>query len=165
VQEPVVLQAAAKAFANKPYEVVMATGTHRDPVELGLGSLAPNIRVERWIPYDHLLPKTSVVVTTGGAGTVLSALMAGVPVVVIPTEWDKPDNAQRVVEAGVGLRLSPRRLTPKKLLHAVESVLRTDAFRKNARRLAETFHQSGGPKAGATLLETLIESPAAPTTC
>ncbi len=161
VQKPVVLQAAAKAFANKPYQVIMATGTHRDPAELGLGSLAPNIRVEHWIPYDHLLPKTNVVVTTGGAGTVLSALMAGVPVVVIPTEWDKPDNAQRVVEAGAGLRLSPRRCTPKRLLDAVESVLRNDAYRKNARRLADTFHQSGGPTAAATLLETLIKSPAA----
>ena len=43
--------------------------------------------------------------TTGGPATIMAALRAGVPLVVVPTTWDKPDNARRVVEAGVGVRL------------------------------------------------------------
>ena len=116
--------------------------------------------MERWVPYDHMLPHTGVVVTTGGSGTVMSALMAGVPLVVIPTEWDKPANAQRVVDAGAGLRLSPRRCTPGRLRSAVEAVLRDPTFRRNAQRMAKTFRQCGGPPAAAKLLEGLAISSA-----
>ena len=160
VQKPFVLQAAAKGLADLPVQVIMATGTHRKPAEIGLEPIAPNIRVERWVPYDHMLPHTGVVVTTGGSGTVMSALMAGVPLVVIPTEWDKPANAQRVVDAGAGLRLSPRRCTPGRLRSAVEAVLRDPTFRRNAQRMAKTFRQCGGPPAAAKLLEGLAISSA-----
>ena len=159
-QKPVVLQAAAKGLADLPIQVIMATGTHRKIAKLGLEPLAPNILVKRWVPYAHMLRYTDVVVTTGGAGTVLSALMAGVPLVVIPTEWDKPDNAQRVVEAGVGVRLSFRRCTPERLRHMIEVVLRDATFRNNAQRMAKTFGQCGGPPAAAQLLEKLAISSA-----
>ena len=66
--------------------------------------------------------------TTGGAGTVMAALHAGVPLVVVPTEWDKPENAQRVVEAGVGVRLAPHLCTPTRLRSAVEHVLSEPDF-------------------------------------
>lgn len=157
VQEPMVLQAAARGLANLPLQGILATGSHRNPAELGLEPLAPNIHVESWIPYAHLLPRTDVVVTTGGAGTVLASLMAGIPLVVIPTEWDKPEVAQRVVEAGAGLRLSPRRCTPERLRSAVETVLADPEFRKNARRLAAGLTKSGGPDDAAALLEGLAE--------
>ncbi len=156
VQRPMVLQAAARGLADRPMEVIMATGTHRNPAELGLEPLAPNITVQRWIPYGHLLPNTDVVVTTGGAGTVLSALIAGVPLVVVPTEWDKPENARRVVEAGAGLLLPPRRCSPSRLRRAVETVLATPSFRERARALAESFAQCGGPSEAARLLEGIV---------
>jgi MGT family glycosyltransferase len=160
VQKPLVLQAAARGLGDRAMQVIMATGTHRDPADLGLDPVASNITVQRWIPYADMLPHTDLVVTTGGAGTVLSSLIAGVPLVVIPTEWDKPENAQRVVEAGAGVRLSPRRCTPKRLREAVEMVLREPSFRRNAGRLAESFSRCGGPSEAAGLLERIIPSSA-----
>jgi len=80
--------------------------------------------------------------------------------VVVPTEWDKPENAQRVVEAGAGLRLSPRRLTPARLRAAVERVLAEPSFRQNARRLAADFRRYRGPARAAELLEGLCGPPA-----
>jgi UDP:flavonoid glycosyltransferase YjiC (YdhE family) len=65
------------------------------------------------VSHTDLLPHTDVVVTTGGAGTVMASLAAGVPLVLVPTEWDKPETAPRVVEAGVGLRLAPGACTPE----------------------------------------------------
>jgi MGT family glycosyltransferase len=161
VQEPFLLRAAATALAHRPMEVVMTTGRHRDPSELNLGSLAPNIRVERFVPHSELFRRTAVVVTMGGAGTLLAALRAGVPLVVVPTEWDKPENAQRVVEAGAGLRLEPRQCTPERLRGAVERVLRDPSFRSNARRLSDAFARYGGPLRAAELLEGLAARRAA----
>jgi MGT family glycosyltransferase len=153
--KPFLLQAAARAFRDCPVQVVMTTGGHRDPAELGLGPLAPHIRVERYVPHSDLLPRTAVIVTMGGAGTVMAALKAGVPQVVVPTEWDKFENAQRVVEAGAGLRLEPKRCTPERLRAAVERVLGEPSFRQNAQRLAAAFARYGGAAQAAELLEGL----------
>jgi MGT family glycosyltransferase len=140
----------------------MTTGGGRAPEALDLGPLDGNIRVQRWIDHRALLARADLVVTTGGAGTVMAALAAGVPLVVVPTEWDKFENAQRVVEAGAGLRLPLRQCTPERLRAAVERVLGEPGFRQNARRLADLFSRADGPTRAAELLETLAPAWPAP---
>jgi UDP:flavonoid glycosyltransferase YjiC (YdhE family) len=153
-QSPFVLRAAAQGLADLPLQVIM-TGGNRNPEELDIGRIAPNIRIERWVPHSDLLPLTDVMVSTGGASTILAGLNAGVPMVLVPTQWDKPDNAQRVVEAGAGLRLAPNRCTPKQLRAAVERVLAEPSFRQNAQRLATIFRRYGGAPKAAELLTSL----------
>lgn len=154
---PIVLRAAAAGLAGGPFQVVLSTGGHRRPEDLDL-PVAPNIRVEQIVSHHHLLPKTHVLVTTGSAGTVTRALMAGVPIVIVPIGWEHPETAQRIVETGVGLRLDPRRCTPKRLRAAVERVLGEPAYRTNARRLGDALGRQGGPARAADLIERLAGS-------
>ncbi|MEA3337603.1 MAG: methyltransferase domain-containing protein [Chloroflexota bacterium] len=154
-REPVLLRAAMRGLAERPMQVVMTTGRHREPEDLGLGPVAANIRVEQWVPHSDLFPETSAVVTNGGSGTVLSALLAGVPLVVVPMQWDHLENAQRVVEAGAGLRISPGKCTPERLQAAVERVLNEPSFRLRAQEMGSTFKQYGGPDYAVDLLEKL----------
>ena len=127
-QDPFVLRAAATGLAGRPLEAILTTGQQRDPDALGLGPLAPNVHLTDWLSHGELLPRCQVVVTTGGPATIMAALRAGVPLVIVPTTWDKPDNARRVTEAGVGVRLAPRRCTPERLRAAVEEVLARPAL-------------------------------------
>ena len=113
------------------------------------------VHVRRWVSHEDLLPRCAALVTTGGAATVLASLKAGVPLVVVPTFWDKNDNAQRVVEAGVGLRLAPRHCTPDRVRAAVMRLLQEPAFRENARRMARRIAEAAGPRRAAELLERL----------
>jgi MGT family glycosyltransferase len=161
-QDPFVLRAAAHGLANRPMEVIMTTGAQRDPAELALGPLAPNIRVEQFVSHSDLLPRCAALVTTGGAGTVMAALQAGVPQLIVPTHWDKPDNARRVVEAGAGLRLTPRQCTSRGLRDAVERLLNESSFRDRARQLAEQLAREPGPSRAAVLLEKLAMARSAP---
>jgi MGT family glycosyltransferase len=149
------LRAALQGLSSLPVQVIATTGNHRDPANLGLGEIPSNARVVRWVPHSDLFPRTSVVVTTGGTGTVLAALSAGVPLVIVPTAWDQPENAWRVAEAGAGIRLPPSQCTPDKLRSAVHRVLSEPSFRHNACRLADDFARYGGAAEAAGLLEDL----------
>jgi UDP:flavonoid glycosyltransferase YjiC (YdhE family) len=106
-------------------------------------------------------------ITTGGAGSVLAALQVGVPLVVVPTNWDKPDNAQRLVSAGVGIRLSPWRCTPARLRQAVVRLLEDPSYGANARGIADRLRAEPGPAGAASLLEALAprasQTPPSPT--
>jgi MGT family glycosyltransferase len=159
-QDPFVLRAAARGLAHRRIQVILTTGAHRDPSALDLGTIAPNVRVERWVSHSDLLPRCSALVTTGGAGTVMAALQTGVPLVIVPTRWDKPDNARRVVEAGAGLLLPPKQCTPARLRDAVNRVLCEPHFRGNARRLSRRLEEAPGPAGAAEILESLIRSEA-----
>jgi MGT family glycosyltransferase len=156
-QEPVVSRAAVQGLADLPMQVIVSTGSSGDASSQGLGPIAPNVQLEHWVNlhYSDLLPLASVVVTTGGAGTVLASLQSGVPLVIVPTEWDKPDVAQRVVAAGAALRLSLSACTPERLRLAVNEVLGTPAFRQNAQRIAASLAACDGPAEAARLLEEL----------
>jgi MGT family glycosyltransferase len=164
-QGPFLLRATAQAMDGQPVEVILTTGqSSRDPAAIGLASLPANVHVERWLSHEDLLPRCAAIVTTGGAATVLAALQAGVPLLVVPTFWDKSDNAQRVVEAGVGLRLAPRRCTPERVRAAVRRLLEEPAFRENARRIARRFAEVSGPPRAAELLEKLAQEAPVPAT-
>jgi UDP:flavonoid glycosyltransferase YjiC (YdhE family) len=95
---------------------------------------------------------------------VLASLKAGVPLLVVPTFWDKSDNAQRVAEAGVGLRLAPRHCTPDRLRAAVKRLIEEPSFRENAQQMARRFAEVPGPARAAELLETLAREAPVPAT-
>jgi MGT family glycosyltransferase len=160
--DPLILRAAAQGLADMPVEVIMTAGRHRALDSLGLGELAPNMHLAEWLSHGELMPRCAVMVTAGGTSTILSSLQAGVPLVVVPTHWDKPDNAQRVVEAGVGVRLAPKDCTAEGLRTAVEQVLSEPSYRANARRTAELLARAPGPPRGAELLEELARANATP---
>ena len=127
--------------------------------------LAGNVHLTRWLSHGVLLPQCAVVVTTGGPATILAALGAGVPLVVVPTSWDKPDNARRVVESGVGVRLRSERCSPGRLRAAVLEVLRDPGYRVRAGAMARTLAEAPGPARAADLLENLAPaSTSRPTT-
>jgi UDP:flavonoid glycosyltransferase YjiC (YdhE family) len=95
---------------------------------------------------------------------VLASLKAGVPLLVVPTFWDKNDNAQRVVEAGVGIRLAPRHCTAERVRASVTRLLGEPAFRERARLMARLFAEVPGPRLAAELLEKLARETPVPAT-
>jgi len=154
-QDPFLLKAAATGLADQPLEAILTTGGKRDPASIAPAP-ASNVHITRWLSHGELLPRCAAVVTTGGAATVMAALAAGAPMVVVPTTWDKPDNARRVVEAGVGIRLAPKRCTPERLRDAVREVLLDPAYAARARHVAQNLAAAPGPDGAVELLEGLV---------
>jgi MGT family glycosyltransferase len=160
--DPFLLRTAIAALADEPVEVIITTGEQRDIDLLGGGPRPANVHIARWLSHGALLARCSALVTLGGKSTVLAAAEAGVPVVLVPTTWDKPDNARRVTEAGAGIRLSARKLDAEQLRAAVRQVLYEPRYREAARRLADGLAAAPGPPRAAELLERLVSDKAPP---
>jgi MGT family glycosyltransferase len=111
--------------------ILVTIGGERDPA--GLGSLPSSVRVERWVPQAAVMREAAAMVGHGGAGSVLLALAAGVPMVLVPMFADQPVNARRVAELGAGLALE----NGADVQPAVHAVLDDPRYRQRARRIAD----------------------------
>lgn len=98
------LRRIVDALGALPVRGVVTTGHAIDPEEL---PSHPQVQVVRSAPHRAVLEYASAVITHGGHGTVIKALAADVPLLVLPMGRDQLDNAARVTERGAGLRLEP----------------------------------------------------------
>ena len=89
------------------------------------------------VPHGPILPAVDLVVGHGGLSTITGALAAGTPLVIIPQGRDQDDNAERVLQTGVGLAL-PRGADPAAIAAAIRRVLREPSFRSRPGRWART---------------------------
>ena len=126
------LQRAADVLGRLPVRAVVTTGPAVNPAVIA----APqNVSVRRWARHADVLPYCSAVVTHGGHGTVIKALAAGVPLVVVPLGREQPSNAARVIHAGAGVRVRKTARTAA-LQAAIARVLDDDRYRAAARHMA-----------------------------
>lgn len=110
------LRPGLAGLAAEDLLVVAVTGGG-DPALLG--PVPTNARVERFVPFDLLLPHVDVMVTNGGFGGVQLALAHGVPLVGaggvgvdLRTQTPTPQAIQRGRDSGPGRRPVPRRCRP-----------------------------------------------------
>ncbi len=136
-----------------PVNVVATVGEGIDPAEFG--PQPANVRIERYIPQESILPKCSLVVSHGGSGSVLGALAHGLPMVLIPMGADQPLNAARCEQLGVGRALDPIAATPASVGEAVSIALADLRYRRVAERFRDEIAALPGPGQAVHLLECL----------
>jgi predicted nucleic acid-binding protein len=96
-------------------------------------------------PHDWLYPRVAAAVHHGGAGTVVAALAAGTPNVIVPHMADQPYWGRRVAALGVGPRPIPRhRLTVARLEGAIRLAAEDAALRGRAAALGARIRAEDG---------------------
>jgi hypothetical protein len=90
-----------------------------------------------FVPLAQLLSGVDAVVTHGGSGTVLGALTAGLPMVVVPQGADQPQNAERVAAGGAGISFPLGEAPPRAVAQALAQVLGEPRYRAAAVRIGE----------------------------
>jgi rhamnosyltransferase subunit B len=58
-------------------------------------------------PFAQVLPRFAAILHHGGIGTVMRALRAGVPQVIMPYGFDRPENSVRLAALGLALWTPP----------------------------------------------------------
>lgn len=130
------IEPALTGLAGLDVTVVAALGD--STAELSV-PVPGNAYVERFVPFDRLLPRAAVLVTNGGAGGVHQALAAGVPVVVAGETEDKPANAARVAHHRLGADLGTATPSAEAVAEAVRTLLTDEEIRGNVRRIADVY--------------------------
>ncbi|MFD2420822.1 glycosyltransferase [Amycolatopsis pigmentata] len=130
---PRLLAAMVTALGELPCRGVVSLGPAAGDWS---GPRPPNVRLVRFAPQRELLGEAAVFLSHGGFGGVHEALHTATPMVNVPLLGDAPDNARRVTELGLGLRLDPAAATPEALADAVGRVLADEGFARRATELA-----------------------------
>ncbi len=141
-----------QALADEDVLVVAATGGQ--PIEsIKLTPLPANARIERFIPYYHLLPHVDVIVTNGGYNGVQAALAYGIPLVAAGQTEEKPEICARIEWAGVGINLKTKTPTLTQIKNAVKKLLESPHYRQKAKLFQADIARYDAPTLSAKLLE------------
>ena len=104
-----------------------------------------------------LLPAADVVAFHGGSGTMLAALAAGTPMVIVPLAADQPDNAELCAAAGVARVVALDGVEPATLRTAIEAATTDPAVQRRAREIAAEVAAMPGPEMAVERLEAIVE--------
>ena len=152
---PVVLVAPSTAITGARGLTEVALETNRPGEALPDGSRVvvsrldgDDLEVPPWAVVglgrqDELLSHADVVICGGGHGLVSKALMAGVPMVVVPGGGDQWEIANRLVRQGSAQLIRP--LEPVALAAAVSEVLSSSRYAEAARRAGATAADVADP--------------------
>jgi UDP:flavonoid glycosyltransferase YjiC (YdhE family) len=133
---------AIDQLAGLDVRVLLNTG-RQDPAELG--PLPAGVHARRWVREAQVLPHVSAMVSHAGAGSVRTALAAGVPMAMAPRFGDQPLNARAVQEAGAGLVVEG----PGRIGATVKALLSDPAYATTAVAMATEIDTL--PEAGAAI--------------
>ena len=91
-------------------------------------TLPKNVRTVGRIPLADAIPHATAIVHHGGASTILDALGAGIPQLVVPGPGDRRRNAELIAARGAGLAVPAKKITAADLIALVgDTTLRAAA--------------------------------------
>ncbi len=144
------MQRLIDTLAETTYRVIVSLGPQHD-----LLKLPDHMAGAEFLPQTTILPQVDAVVTHGGNNTITECLWFGRPMIVLPLFWDQYDNAQRMDETGLGVRLDTYHHTPDELTGALARVLNDEALGERLMTLARRLHGRPGTEHAADLIERL----------
>ena len=152
------LASADGALMERLVEVLGRT-SHRFIVSKGpqadLYELADNMWGEEFLPQPAVLPQVDLVITHGGNNTTTECFHHGKPMIAMPVFWDQYDNAQRVDEAGFGVRLDTYGFTDGEMTAALDRLLVDTALHERMADISRRLQADPGAVRAADLIERL----------
>ncbi len=136
------------SLADTPHRYIVSKGPLHAEIEL-----PPNMWGAEFLPQTSVIPHADLVITHGGNNTTTECLHFGKPMVVLPLFWDQYDNAQRVDELGLGVRLDTYGCADDELRAAVDRLLGNAALHARLAASAARIQSRDGLSAAAGLIE------------
>lgn len=149
-----------RALSDGPYNLVISSGGLPLPPDLA----APeHVHIYATVPGATVVQRSALVLSHGGHGTLLQALAAGVPSLILPANPDQVLVAQQAEALGVGRSLwqpgwlptgsqAADRLTARQIRQAVDDLVVDQDCRRTCRAFQTKIASYPGAAAAADIL-------------
>ncbi len=95
------------------------------------------ILVSKFIPFQAVFPKAEMIVHHGGIGTIIPAIKAAKPQLIVPFSHDQPDNAIRVKNSGLGEILYPHKFTADNCIKMIKKLNADDQVKQTCKNYSD----------------------------
>lgn len=154
------LRLIVNAIADLFAAVVVTTGPN--PVQ-SLGDMAPNVRATKYVPQSLVLDRVDLVVSQGGAGGTLGALLHGLPHLVLPQGGQSQISAaQSIQQIGAGLSLTQDAQDTMSIRAAARTLLQNPSYKATATRIGRELQGRPSPSEVVAMLVRRYGSRSAP---
>ena len=126
-----------------------------DPVAAGMtaGEVPPGVSFVGEVPLEALLEHCDLVVHHGGPGTAATAVVAGLPQLVIAEEFDAPVLARRLAATGAAVDLPLGEATAERVRRAARGIRQDPAYADAAAALRREALAMPSPREVVQVLE------------
>jgi MGT family glycosyltransferase len=135
-------------LADSPHRFIVSKGPLHEEIDL-----PSNCWGAEFVPQTKVLPLVDLVITHGGNNTTTESLHFGKPMILLPLFWDQYDNAQRMDELGLGVRLDTYRFSPSELTGAIERLLGDADLHERLAKASAEIRSRDGLRLAADLIE------------
>lgn len=146
-----------EAFTGGDHFVMMTTGGRIQPD--AFGTLPENVAVYEWVPQVEVLKRAALFISHGGMNSVHDSLYFGVPLLVVPQQFEQTINAMRVVELGAGLMLKKGQVNTQAIRDSAMRLLTESHFKAEAEHIGDSLRSAGGAVRAADEVEGLLSKP------
>jgi MGT family glycosyltransferase len=137
-----------ECLAATSHRYIVSKGPLHTEIEL-----PPNMWGTEFLPQTSVIPQADLVITHGGNNTTTECLHFGKPMILLPLFWDQYDNAQRMHELGLGVRLDTYRFTDGEMTAALGRLLADQSRHARLARAAAQIQGRHGLRKAADLIQ------------
>ena len=140
--QPKVIAKIVEGFTGKPYRVIAPVKSLLRNLDVKVPS---NVIVTDWLPAHKVNPMADISVIHGGIGTVMTACLAGTPVVGVSMQPEQEFNIDCLVRKGFAIRIRKKRFTPEKLSSAIDQLLADKEAQRKAKEFQKVIQKCDDP--------------------
>ncbi len=138
------------SFDGQPYRVIAPVREHLKKVPNV--KVPSNVLVTDWLPAHRVNPMADLSLIHGGIGTVMTAALAGKPVVGIGMQPEQVANLAALVRKGFAIRIPKSRNPSRRVQAALAQLLQDEAAKLKAEEFSKVVARWDGPREAAALL-------------
>lgn len=142
------MQRLVDVLGGTPHRFIVSKGPQADQIRL-----ADNMVGEQMLPQTRIIPLVDAVISHGGNNTTTESLHFGKPLIVLPLFWDQYENAQRVDELNLGVRLDTYHFADGDLVDALDRILADHDLRERVSQIGEKIRERDGLRVAADVIE------------
>ncbi|NP_001310065.1 uncharacterized UDP-glucosyltransferase YjiC-like [Tetranychus urticae] len=124
-------------LAKSPHRFIVSKGPHHKQIDL-----PDNMWGDRYVNQIGILPHVDLVITHGGNNTLTESLYFAKPMIVMPLIYDQHDNAQRIVDKKLGIRIPTYKFADDQLLNAIEELINDESLHEKLKKISNEMRNT-----------------------